>query len=139
MAKSWDISDDSELRTAVRDETDYDSDTIEKTQLDGLIDSAKRILALKAGVTDFYQDRGLAVALLGTTAAKAKASVENSPVQMKNVGPHDVTFRTPDGSSLQIAQYEDMTQTGLAQSSATSAGTKGLRLTNTWQNDTRSA
>jgi len=62
----WDIQDDSDLRAAVRDETDYDEGTLPANNdggadLQGIIESAKRTLALKAGVTDFYDDRGIAI------------------------------------------------------------------------------
>lgn len=137
----YDITTDSELKAAVRDETQYDSNTLpesdpDQPDLNGLLKSAKRVLALRAGVEDFYQDRGLAVALLGVTCAKSKGAVENQPVQVKNIATGDVTFRTTDGSSLQIEQYEQMTELGLAESSATDAGTKDIVFTNTFLSDT---
>jgi hypothetical protein len=131
----WDITSDAELQTAVRHETQYDSGKITAPDLEGLIRSAKRVLSLKADVTSFYDDRGIAVALLGITAAKAKGSVENSPVQVKNLGTEDVTFRASDGTSLQLSQYEEMTQLGLTESDTTDAGVQNLRLTNTYFHD----
>ena len=137
--ESFDIEDNNDLIRAAYSETHYDESHIETEEARDLMQSAKRTLALKAGVTDFYDDRGLAVALLGTTCAKMKGAVENSPVRVDNVGPNDVTFRTSDGSSIQITQYEDMTQTGLANSSKTDAGVQRMELTGTWLNDTRTA
>lgn len=134
--QSYDITSDSDLRQAVRDETQYDTDLLSQSDLEGNVRSAKRVLALKAGVeTNFYDDRGLAVALLGVTCAKAKGAVENSPVVVKNLGTGDVTFRESDGDSLQLAEYEEMAQLGLAESAKTDQGTQGLGLTNTWLHD----
>jgi hypothetical protein len=139
-SQPWDIQDDSDLKAAVRDETDYDSSTLpatdaDGTDLDGLIQSGKRVLALQADVTDFYGDRGIAVALLGIVAAKAKASVENSPLQVKNVSGQDVTFRTSDGDSLQVSEYEEMTQLGLSESDVTDDAIQNIRFTNDYLSD----
>jgi len=131
----WDITDDSTLRTAVRDETGYDTDRLDTETLKGLVDSAKRVLALKAEITDFYDDRGIAVALCGVTCAKAKGRIENQPVRVKNLGGDDVTFRTSDGSSIQVTEYEEMTRLGLAESETTDAGTEDIYLTRTFLHD----
>lgn len=138
MTEDWDITTDTELQSAVRVETGYDSSTLPADDLDGVIDSAKRVLALKAGVTSFYSDRGLAVALLGVTCAKAKGTVENSPVRVKNLAGQDVTFRTSDGSSIQVNEYEEMTRLGLSSSEATDAGTQEIRFTRTFLSDSSS-
>jgi hypothetical protein len=133
--EQWDITSDAELQAAVRHETQYDTGKISTEGLEGVVRSAKRVLSLKADVTSFYDDRGIAVALMGITCAKAKGSVENSPVQVKNLGTEDVTFRASDGTSLQLGQYEEMTRLGLTEADTTDAGVQGLRLTNTWLHD----
>jgi len=137
-SESFDIQSDSGLESAVRTETGYDTGKLSDSDLTSLIESAKRVLALKANVTNFYTERGLAVALLGVTCAKAKGVMENSPVQVKNLAGQDVTFRTTDGSSLQIAQYEDMVQMGLSEASSTDAGVQGLELSGTYYSDNSS-
>lgn len=132
----FDITADTDLRDAVYTETQYSRDKhISEDDVDGLIDSGKRVLALRADVSDFYGDRGIAVALLGIVCAKAKGAVENSPVRVDNVGPNDVTFRTSDGSSLQLGQYEDMTQLGLSEAEAVDDAIQGVEFTNTHFND----
>jgi len=136
---SYDITSDSEAKNAVRRLTQYSDSDISTNDLDGVLSDAKREIALRAEATNWYSDRGLGHALVGMTAALAKGAVENSPVRIDNIGPNDVTFRTSDGDSLQVAKYEDMVQRGLAESDETTAGTQGIRLTNTWLNDTRSA
>jgi hypothetical protein len=133
--EQWDITSDAELQAAVRHETQYDTGKISTEDLEGVVRSAKRVLSLKADVTSFYDDRGIAVALMGITCAKAKGSVENSPVQVKNLGTEDVTFRASDGTSLQLGQYEEMTRLGLTEADTTDAGVQGIRLTNTWLHD----
>jgi len=132
---SFDITDDSSLRDAVRGETGYDTEKLSVEDLKGLTNSAKRLLSLRADTTDFYGDRGTAVALLGIAAVKAKSRVENQPVQVKNLGVDDVTFRTTDGSSLQVAEYENMVQLGLSNADNTDVGTTSLRFTNTHYSD----
>lgn len=140
----WDIQDDSDLQAAVRDETDYDERTLPTSSdggadLEGIIESAKRTLALQAGVTDFYDDRGIAVALLGISCGKAKAAAENSPLQVKDVSGQNVTFRTSDGDSLQVAQYEEMTQLGLSESTKTDDAIQNITFTNDYFSDSSSA
>jgi hypothetical protein len=137
-SQSWDIQSDSDLLDAVRAETQYDTGLISDDDLKDLRASAKRELALMADVTNFYDDRGITVALTGLVAVKAKGAVENSPVVTKNLSGEDVTFRTSDGSSLQVEQYEDMVQRGLANSSSTDAGVREIHLTNTWLSNSSS-
>ena len=133
--EAFDIQGDSDLRDAVRTETQYDDADISTSDLDGLIDSAKRLLALRTDATSFYDDRGLAVALLGVTCGKAKGAVENEPVRVENIGPLDVTFRTTDGSSLQVEQYAEMTQMGLSHAASVDDAVQGIELTNTHYHD----
>lgn len=138
MTEDWDITNDDDLKSAVRAETQYDDNRLPTDDLSGLLKSAKRVLALKANVTSFYDDRGLAVALLGIVCAKSKGAVENSPVVVENVAGQDVTFRASDGSSIQLGEYEEMTRLGLAESESTDAGTQGIEFTRTFLSDSSS-
>lgn len=133
--ESWDITSDGELKRAVYGETQYDETQLPAADLDAQLKSAKRVLALDAGVTSFYDDRGIAVALLGITCAKAKGAVENSPVLVENIAGQDTRFRESNGDSLQLSQYEDMVQLGMAESEKTDKGTEEIRLTNTYLSD----
>lgn len=138
MSEPFDITSDSELRDAVRAETQYDEGKVSQSDMEDLVDSAKRDLALRTGVTNFdYSDRGVSVALLGLVCAKAKGAVENSPVVVKDLGGQNVTFRASDGESLQLEQYERMVQRGLSNSNQTSAGVQGIEFTRDWLNDNR--
>lgn len=138
MPENFDITDDSSLKQAVRAETQYDSNVLSDADLTEALDSAKRVLALKADVTEFYDDRGLSVALQGITSAKAKGAAENQAVRVKNLAGDDVTFRTSDGNSLQLGQYEEMTQLGLAESEKSDAGTDDIYITRTFLTDSSS-
>lgn len=131
-SESFDITSDSELTDAVRSETGYDDGKIDPLDFDQLIESAKRELALKADLTKFYDDRGTAMALWGILCVKAKAHVENQAVVTDNVGPDDVTFRTTDGSSLHVQQYEETIQLGLSSADNTDVGTTNIRFTNNY-------
>jgi len=128
-SEPFDITSDSEVLNACRVETQYDESKLSASELHELLRSAKRDVALMADVTQFYSDRGTAVALLGVLCIKAKSAVENQAVSVKNLGPDDVTFRTTDGSSLQVTKYEQMTQRGLANADNTDAGTSMIRFT----------
>jgi len=128
-SEPFDITDDTELKAAIRSETGYDEGKIE--DLSSIVDSAKRELALRADLTNFYADRGSAMALFGIACVKAKSLAENQVIQVKDLGPDDVTFRTTDGSSLQVKQYEQTVQLGLSSADNTDAGTTSIRFTNT--------
>lgn len=135
MAEPFDITDETELREAIRGETQYDENNISTEDLNTVVDSAKRVLALRADTTDFFADRGITTALLGIACAKAKGAVENSPVRVDNIGSNDVTFRTSDGSSLQLGQYESMTRLGLSNTSVTDEGTQTIEFTRDFLRD----
>lgn len=132
---SWDIDDNGGLIDTVRSETGYDESRLPTDALSSIIKSAKRELALRAGVESFYDDRAITMALQGLVEAKAKGRVENSPLSVKNIGPEDVTLRVPDGSELQVAQYEEMIQLGLAEANTDRGGPEPLRVTNAYFND----
>ena len=134
-SEPFDIQNDVQLRDAVRGETQYDENKLSVENLKTNVNSAKRELALRAGVTSFYDDRGITHALVGLTCAKSKGTVENSPVITKDLGGQNVTFRASDGESLQLSQYEEMVRYGLSNSDTTDSGVQGIELTNTWLND----
>jgi len=137
-SQSWDVSDDNELEAAVRAQTQYDDGKLSASDMDTHIKNAKRELALRADVDQFYDDRGIAHALFGLVCAFTKGGVENSPVVTKNLGTEDVTFRTSAGSSLQLDQYESIVETGLGESAKTDAGIRDIHLTGTYFSDTSS-
>ena len=133
----FDITDDTELIHAVRTETGYGPELLETnspegTDLTGLVESAKRDLALRADITSFYEERGTAVALLGVTCIKAKSAVENVPVRAESIAAQDTTFRTTDGTSFQINDYERLVEQGLSSASSVSDTADDIHLTNTF-------
>jgi hypothetical protein len=116
--ESYDITDDSELKVAVRDATDYQStDILSEAQLQSRINSAKRILAteLELPSPDFYADRGLTLALEGIACIEAKCAVENEAVAQYDFGGGvTVEARDSKGNSLQTQRYEHRITKGLA-------------------------
>jgi len=133
----WDVTSGTDVEASVRGLTDYGDAEIDDSTFTEILNAAKRELALRADVTDFYDDRGLAQALVGMTCVQAKAHVENQPVRTDNIGPNDVTFRTTDGSSLQVGQYEQMIQTGLAHADEGDSAKPNIYLTNGYMTEDR--
>lgn len=133
--QDWDITSNEELKDAVRSLTQYDKERLDVTELDALVDDGKRTLALKADITQFFDDRGIAVALLGIVAARAKGAVENSPVEVKDISGQNVRFRSSTGDSLQLSQYESLTQLGLSESEKTDDTAEMITFTNDYLTD----
>jgi len=139
---SFDITSEAELKTAIRARTQYNESELSADDIEAQIHDAQRDLLLQTGIeeADFYSDRGVTQALLGMACVKSKGAVENSPVVTKNLAGEDVTFRTSDGSSLQVTEYEQMVQQGLANSEAADeAGPKMIRFTRGFLTDSSSA
>lgn len=116
--EDFDLTSNSELKAEVRDMTDYtDTSLLSESQLDTNVRVAKRILATELGVTDFYNDRGVALALLGVTCIEAKSTVENdSTVSYDFGGGISVESRESDGDSLQVQRYENLIEKGMSES-----------------------
>jgi hypothetical protein len=115
----YDITSNTELDERVRAETGYEDtpDELPQSDLETLRANAKLVLATDAGVDDgWYTDRGLGLALLGVTCVKAKARVENYSVSSWSLGGGDVSIEVEDsdGSSIQMTEYENMIQMGMA-------------------------
>jgi len=118
----------------VRAETGYADtpDELPQATAQTLVQDAK--MRLNAAVQSrleantFYDDIGLVEALIGVTAIKAKAHVENVSVASWDFGDGRVETRTSDGESLQTAQYEQMVADGLANANV---GPRTRSITNT--------
>lgn len=107
---------DSELKTIVRDETSCEdtSDELPDSQLDTLIERAKATVELRTGSDQWYSDNGLGFALASYTCMRAKAAVENIVIESYSFGSNDISFRNadPEGSQ-QIVQWKDDVRIGL--------------------------
>lgn len=114
----YDITNDTELETAVRHETGYETSDLSDSRLDSILDRAKQNVALRTGSSDWYTDSGLGFALFGYACIRAKSSVENIPLDSYNLLDEDVSFDTDDpDDSIQLQQWHSDVQTGLANSS----------------------
>lgn len=116
MTKSFDITSDSELKSAVRAETSYEdtSDELPDSQLTDLIDRAKHRVFLETNSDAWYSDSGLGFVLVAYTCMRAKAAVENAAIQQYSLGDESVTLRNADpDTSQQINQWAMDVQIGL--------------------------
>lgn len=118
---SWDITTDTELETAVRHETGYEVSDLSDDRLGSIIDRAKHRLNLRTGASDWFSDSGLGLALFGYACIRAKASIENIPLDSYNLLDEDVSFDTDDpDDSIQLQQWHQDVQEGLSNSGAAS-------------------
>lgn len=116
-------SDDTELTEAVRGETGYEdnSDEVPSSQMDVIVERAKGKLQMRTGVSDgaWYNDDGLAFALVAYTCMRAKAAVENISLGSYTLGQEQVSFDTDDvEDSQQLQQWAGDVADGLAFSDA---------------------
>jgi len=100
---SFALTSDTELKNAVRDKTSYNdsADEMPATQMDGLLDDAKRVLYMRTESDKWYNDVGYGQALSALTAMKAKAAVENVNIQSYGIGNENVMFSNADPESSQ--------------------------------------
>lgn len=118
---TWDITSDSDLQTAVRHETGYEESDLDADRLSSILDRAKHRLYLRADSSGWYNDSGLGLALFGYSCIRAKASVENIPLDSYNLLDEDVSFDTDDpDDSIQLQQWHQDVQEGLSNSGAAS-------------------
>lgn len=113
---SFDITTDSELKTAVRADTQYDDseDELSDTDLETLINRAKQRLYLQTDSTEWYSDSGLGLALFGYACMRVKSAMENIPLDSYSLGDEDVSFDTDDvDDSLQMQMWAEDVSTGL--------------------------
>lgn len=123
MPKSFAITDDTELETAVRDKTSYaaTSDELPGTsntgQMHGIIEDAKRYLYMRTGSDAWYSDLSYGHALVTLTALKAKEAVENISIASYGIGDEQVRFTDADPeSSQQIVSWSDELNEALSNS-----------------------
>lgn len=113
---SWDLTSDSELRTAVRAQTQYEDSSKElpQSELDTLVERAKHRLYLETNDSSWYSDSGLGLALLGYTCMRAKSAMENIPLDSYSLGDEDVSFDADDEmDSIQMQMWAEDVRAGL--------------------------
>lgn len=121
---AWDPTSDSDVKTAVRAETQYadNVDELPDSELSTLIERAKHRVALETGSTAWYSDSGMGLVLIAYTCMRAKAAVENAAIVSYSLGDESVQLRnaTPE-TSQQIQQWADDVRVGMSASSVDSS------------------
>jgi hypothetical protein len=113
------VTNDDELKHAVRDKTSYDNtpDEWPETQANGNLEDAKRHLYVKTDSTEWYEDVAYGQALVAMTALKAKEAVENVNISSYGIGDETLSFRNADpDDSQQIQAWSDEVSESLAES-----------------------
>lgn len=133
---SYDITSDSELETAARDQTSYDTSELpgdhQSGQMQGLIESAKRVLHLKTGSDQWYSDRGYGHALTVLTQMKMKEAVENVNISSYGIGDEQVSFSETDpDTSQQIRSWSEELNMALSESGLSFSKQQDFGLRNT--------
>jgi hypothetical protein len=134
MAKSFAVTNDSELEAAVRDKTSYEDNPDEwpSTQADGNIEGAKRELYIKTGSDQWYSDLAYGHALVAMTALKAKEAVENINIDSYGIGNQSLSFNNADpDDSQQIRAWSAEVDEALSESDVSFDKKQDLPLRNT--------
>lgn len=120
----WDITNDAELKAAVRAETQYEDnpDELPDSDLVVLIERAKHRVSLETGSTDWYTDSGLGFVLVAYSCMRVKAAVENAAIVSYSIGDESVQLRNADpDTNQQIQQWADDVRVGLQASTVDSS------------------
>jgi len=128
------ITNDAELESAVRDKASYDDtgDEWPTSQAEGNINDAKRILYMKTGSDEWYDDVAYGQALVSLSAMKAKEAVENVNISSYGIGNETLSFDNADpDSSQQIRSWSDEVDTALDESAINFEKSQDLPFGNT--------
>jgi len=116
---NFQISDDSDLESAVRSATGY-HDTVDEltpSDLTAHIDDAKRDVYIETDSTDWYDDLALGQALKAYTCILAKVAVENYSVSSYSFGDVTIAARdAPPEDSAQLQQWAKQAADALEES-----------------------
>ena len=131
---SFALTDDTELKEAVRDATSYDDaeDGIPESQLDGLLEQSKRHLYGKTGSDEWYNDVNYGQALQSWTAIIVKAAVENINIDQYDIANESISLTNADpDDSQQIRLWMSEYSRSLKQSEVSFERTQDLSFSNT--------
>jgi hypothetical protein len=111
---SFAVTDDEELLAAVRGKTSYADSNDEwpgsyssgdiTDQAGENVDDAKRLLYVKTGSQQWYDDTAYGQALVAMTALKAKEAVENVNIDSYGIGDETLSFTDADPDDSQQIQ-----------------------------------
>lgn len=136
---SFAVTSDAELEDAARDKTSYDSAADElpgahdsDSQMQGIIEDAKRVLYMKTGSDQWYSDVAYGQALVALTAMKMKEAVENVNIDRYGIADESLSFHNADPEdSQQIQSWSSEVNEGLDESDIEFDKTQSLTLKNT--------
>ena len=117
------ITSDQELESAVRDKTSYNASADElpgshdSGQMSGIIEDAKRVLYMRTGSDQWYDDVAYGQALVALTSMKAKEAVENVNIASYGIGDEQIRFSNADPEdSQQIRSWSSEVNEGIDKS-----------------------
>lgn len=133
------VTSDSELEDAARDKTSYDDAADElpgshdtDSQMQGIIEDAKRVLYMKTGSDQWYSDVAYGQALVALTAMKMKEAVENVNIESYGIADERLSFHNADPEdSQQIQSWSGEVNEGLDESGVEFDKAQNLSLKNT--------
>lgn len=131
---SYAIDNDAELKSAVRDGASYDNtaDELPGSQLEGVLNDAKRDMHIKTGSDKWYSDMAYGQALKAHACILAKAAVENINIASYSIGDESVRLRNADPEdSQQIQNWASQVSDSLSQSNISIEDSTDLSLSNT--------
>jgi hypothetical protein len=119
MAKPFALTNDTELKQAVRDATSYQdaADELPATQLDGLVAKAKRRLYGRTGSDMWYDDINYGRALEAWACIEVKAAVENIHIESYSIADETISLRNATrDQSQQLQLWLSDAKDGIAKS-----------------------
>ena len=128
------ITTDSELEAAVRDATSYDdnNDELPQSQLDGLVEDAKREMYGRTGSTEWYNDVNYGQALNKWTCIVVKAAVENINIESYSIADETISLSNADPEdSQQIQLWMNSVSRSLRDSEVNFTNEQDLSFSNT--------
>lgn len=131
---SFALTSDTELKKAVRDTASYDdtTDELPSTQLDGLLEDAKREMYGRTKSDEWYSDVNYGQALKAWTCIIAKAAVENINIESYNIADESISLTNASPSeSQQIQLWMGQVNRSLNQSEVGFPNEQDLSFTNT--------
>lgn len=128
------LENDSELKSAVRDATSYDNteDELPASQLDGLVDDAKREMYGRTGSQQWYGDVNYGQALQKWTCIVVKAAVENINIESYSIADESISLSNADpDDSQQIQLWMNQVSRALNQAEVEFTNQQDLSFSNT--------
>lgn len=128
------LENDMELKSAVRDATSYDdtTDELPASQMDGLLDDAKRDMYGRTGSEGWYTDVNYGQALKAWTSITVKSAVENINIESYDIADESISLSNADPEdSQQIQLWMGQVSRALRDADANFQNSQDLSFSNT--------